>query len=163
MAQKHIVSSFWARLVFEPLEPRLALSGAGPDRAILPKQRLHGASRDSHRNVSHNWGTGSPAVGVNGDTFSVRWTGQIEPAYSESYTFTALSDEGVRVWVDGQLLIDDWTPHVRRNQQGTIALQAGQRYDIRLDYFEGTGAAQIELSWSSGTSAAASDSCHFAL
>jgi GH43 family beta-xylosidase len=149
MAQKHIVSRFWARLVFEPLEPRLALSGAGLTAQYFQNSDFTGLAETRIENVSHNWGTGSPAAGVNGDTFSVRWTGQIEPAYSESYTFTALSDEGVRVWVDGQLLIDDWTPHVRRNQQGTIALQAGQRYDIRLDYFEGTGSAQIELSWAS--------------
>ena len=62
-----------------------------------------------------------------------------------------LSDEGVRVWVDGQLLIDDWTPHVRRFQSGTIALAAGQKYDIRVDYFELSGVAQIELSWSSAS------------
>ncbi len=84
---------------------------------------------------------------MDADTFSVRWTGQIQAKYSQTQTFRVLSDEGVRLWVDGQLIIDDWTPHSRRVHTGTINLVAGRFYDIRVDYFEKTGDARIELSW----------------
>ena len=151
MGQKHTISRLSTRLGFETLEPRLALSGAGLTAQYFHNSDFTGLAETRVENISHNWGTGSPTAGVDADSFSTRWTGQIAPVYSESYTFTALSDEGVRVWVDGQLIIDDWTPHIRRYQQGTISLQAGQLYDIRVDYFEGTGSAQIELSWSSAS------------
>ncbi|MFO0790019.1 MAG: PA14 domain-containing protein [Pirellulales bacterium] len=131
----------------------MALSGAGLTAQYFHNSDFTGLAETRVENISHNWGTGAPAAGVAADSFSVRWTGQIEPAFSETYTFNVLSDEGVRLWVNGQLVIDDWTGHVRRNRQGTSALAAGQRYDIRLDYFEGTGAAQIELSWSSASQA----------
>ncbi len=153
MVSKHAISRLCARLGFETLEPRLTLSGSGLTAQYFHNSDFTGLAETRVENISHNWGTGSPAAGVDADSFSIRWTGQVAPAYSETYTFQALSDEGVRVWVDGQLIIDDWTPHIRRYQQGTIALQAGQLYDIRVDYFEGTGAAQVELSWSSASQA----------
>src|SRR4051812_36308900 len=151
MGQKQTTSRFWTRLGFESLEPRLTLSGTGLTAQYFHNSDFTGLAETRVENISHNWGTGSPAAGVDADSFSIRWTGQVAPAYTESYTFTALSDEGVRVWVDGQLIINDWTPHVRRSQQGTIALQAGKLYEIRVDYLEGAGNAQIELSWSSAS------------
>ena len=56
--------------------------------------------------VNFNWGTGSPATGIGADTFSVRWSGQVEPRYSETYTFRTRTDDGVRLWVNDQLIID---------------------------------------------------------
>src|SRR5207248_115843 len=62
--------------------------------------------------VNYAWrGEGSPAANIPTDNFSSRWTGSIEPRFSEPYTFTTVSDDGVRSWVDGQLLIDHWDPH----------------------------------------------------
>ncbi len=151
MGRKFNIRGHWARLGFENLEPRLTLSGIGLTAQYFHNSDFTGLAETRVENISHNWGTGSPAAGVDADSFSIRWTGQVAPAYSETYTFQALSDEGVRVWIDGKLVIDDWTAHIRRNQQGSIALQAGQLYDIRVDYFEGTGNAQIELSWSSAS------------
>ena len=90
-------------------------------------------------------------MGLDAESFSVRWSGQVQAEFSQTYTFRVLSDERARVWVDGQLMIDDWSPHVRRFQSGTIALAAGQKYDIRVDYFDLSGVAQIELSWSSAS------------
>jgi GH43 family beta-xylosidase len=138
-----------SRLAFETLEERLALDGAGLTAQYFHNSDFTGLAETRTEAVAFNWGTGNPAAGVNADSFSVRWTGQVEAEFSNVYTFTILSDEGVRLWVDGQMLIDDWTPHIRRNQSGTIALQAGQRYDIRIDYFELSGPAQIEMRWSS--------------
>ena len=131
------------------LEPRLALAGTGLTAQYFHNIDFTGLAETRSEAIAYNWGTNAPAPGVDADSFSVRWTGQVEPQFSETYTFRALADEGVRVWIDGQLIIDDWSPHLRRTSAGTIGLQAGQRYDIRVDYFDLSGAAQVELSWSS--------------
>lgn len=81
--------------------------------------------------------------------FSVRWTGTVTPKVSETYTFTTLSDDGVRLWVNGKPLIDDWTGHGATEDKGTITLQAGHKYPIRLEYFQGSGGGVIRLSWQS--------------
>lgn len=81
--------------------------------------------------------------------FSVRWTGTVTPKVSETYTFTTLSDDGVRLWVGGKPLIDDWAGHGATEDTGTITLQAGHRYPIRLEYFQGGGGGVIRLSWQS--------------
>src|SRR5688500_11029735 len=54
-------------------------------------------------NINFYWGSGAPAPGITADKFSARWVGQIEPRYSETYTFSTRSDEGVRLWIDGKL------------------------------------------------------------
>ncbi len=58
-----------------------------------------------------------------------------------------MSNDGVRLRVNGQLLIDNWTPHAATEDSGTIALQGGQWYPLTLEYFEGSGTAQISLSY----------------
>jgi GH43 family beta-xylosidase len=140
-----------SRLGVEALEPRLALSGTGLTAQYFHNADFTGLAETRTEAVWFNWASGNPAAGVDADSFSVRWTGQLEAQYSELYTFNVLSDEGVRVWVDGQLIVDDWAPHLRRNSSGTISLQAGQRYDIRVDYYDSTGLAQIQLSWASAS------------
>ena len=69
--------------------------------------------------------------------------------YSEEYTFTTLSDDGVRLWVNGVKFIDNWTSHGSILNEGKIKLNAGQKYEIKLEYFNNTGDAIIKLSWSS--------------
>jgi len=58
--------------------------------------------------VNFNWGTGSPAAGISVDTFTVRWTGAVQPPISDTYTFYATTDDGVRLWINNQLVIDNW-------------------------------------------------------
>ena len=59
-------------------------------------------------NVDFNLGLGSPHSSIGVDSFSVRWSCLIRPKISDTYTFYMLADDGVRLWVDGQLLIDKW-------------------------------------------------------
>ncbi|MBD2462568.1 PD40 domain-containing protein [Oscillatoria sp. FACHB-1407] len=101
--------------------------------------------------VNFNWGTSSPDSSVGSDTFSVRWTGQIQPRFSEEYTFYASTDDGVRLWVNGQQVINNWVNQAVKTTSGKIQLTAGQRYDIRLEYFENTGNAVSKLEWSSAS------------
>lgn len=101
--------------------------------------------------VAFDWATGRPLSAVGVDNFSVRWTGQIESRYTERYTFTTRSDDGVRLWVNDQLIIDQWNDHAATNHAGQIDLEAGVRYDIRMEYYERTGAAVAQLRWSSAS------------
>ncbi len=102
-------------------------------------------------NVNFNWATGSPNSQIGANTFSVRWTGEIESRYSETYTFNTRSDDGVRLYIDNQLVIDQWNDHAATNHTGSIFMEAGVRYDIRLEYYENGGNAEMRLRWSSAS------------
>ena len=93
-------------------------------------------------------------AGIGADTFSVRWSGAIIPRYSQTYTFSTTSDDGVRLWVNGTRVIDAWTTHSSRVDSGTITLTAGVPVPIVLEYFEATGSAVAQLRWSSSSQAA---------
>jgi uncharacterized delta-60 repeat protein len=99
-------------------------------------------------NINFNWGTGSPDPRIDPDTFSVRWTGKITAPTTGRYTFYTTTDDGLRLWINNQLLIDHLTPQAATEWSGSIDLVAGQKYDIRMDYFERAGGAQAKLSWS---------------
>jgi fibronectin type 3 domain-containing protein len=97
--------------------------------------------------VNFNWGTSSPASGITAGHFSARWTGEVQAVETGTYTFRTYSEGGVRLWVNGQLIINDWTNHAPTYDTGTITLQAGQLYTIKLEYFADTAGAVMELDW----------------
>lgn len=101
--------------------------------------------------IDFNWGTGSPTPLVPNDDFSVRWTGQVQPLYSENYTFETRTDDGVRLWVNGQQIIDQWVNQGVTAHTGTITLEAGVKYDLRMEYYERGGNAVAELHWASAS------------
>jgi len=96
--------------------------------------------------VSHNWGDGSPDPVISSDNFSARWTRDIQ-VNSGLYRFTVRSDDGVRLWVDGNLIIDKWYDHGVETFRADRELSAG-RHQVRIEYYENTGAAVLEFSWS---------------
>jgi hypothetical protein len=98
--------------------------------------------------VNFDWGTGPPAPGIGADTFTVRWTGQVQAVEAGAYTFRAYSDDGITVWVNGRKVIDDWNDHATPvYRTGTVTLAAGRRYDIRVEYYDFAGAAAVRLEW----------------
>jgi type IV pilus assembly protein PilY1 len=98
--------------------------------------------------INFDWGTGSPKAGtVNSDNFSVRWVALQTAPSTGQYAFQTYSDDGVRLWVNGQLLIDHWNVHGGAYDVGTISLSAGQPMNIRVEYFESTGSAIMKLNW----------------
>jgi hypothetical protein len=103
--------------------------------------------------VNFNWAANSPDPAVPVDGFMVRWTGQVEAPATATYTFHTQTDDGVRLWVNNVQLIDNWTDHSNTHNSGDIKLTAGQRYDIRLEYYENGGDAVCQLSWSTSTMA----------
>ena len=99
--------------------------------------------------VNFSWGTTSPASGVAAGSYSVRWTGAVVPAASEMYTFTVTADDGVRLWVNDELLITNWVNQDAKPVSGQIALRAGVAVPIKLEYYQNTGGASVRLEWSS--------------
>jgi glucose/arabinose dehydrogenase len=104
--------------------------------------------------VDFNWSSGSPAPTIDKDTFSVVWTGKVEPRFSETYTFYTNTDDGVRLFVNGQQVINRLIDQAPTTVNGTpITLVAGQQYDIRMEYFENKGGAVAQLGWQSASQA----------
>jgi hypothetical protein len=102
--------------------------------------------------VNFDWGTGSPdATKIDADTFSARYTGRLKAPTSETYTFYVTSDDGARLWINHQLIINDWKSHPTTTNKGTITLTAGKRYDLLLEYFDNTGSANVALKWQTAT------------
>jgi hypothetical protein len=91
------------------------------------------------------------APGINLENYSVRWTGQVKPQYNETYTFYVNTDDGVRLWVNGVQLVNNWVNQGATEKNGTIVLVGGQRYDIIMEYYQGSGYASSKLSWSSAS------------
>ncbi len=106
-------------------------------------------------NINFNWGNGAPAAGITVDDFTVRWTGSVQPQFNEAYTFYTTTDDGVRLWVNGQLIVDEWIDQAPTTFQGTIPLKAQQLYNIRMEYYENGGGAVAQLAWSSPSTAQA--------
>jgi glucose/arabinose dehydrogenase len=103
--------------------------------------------------VNFNWGSGSPAGNIGANTFSVRWTGKIEATTSGEYTFYTTTDDGVRLTINGQRVVDAFVNQPSTTRSGKITLQAGQKYDIQMDYFENGGLANATLEWSNAQQA----------
>ncbi|MHC4074496.1 MAG: PA14 domain-containing protein, partial [Planctomycetota bacterium] len=99
--------------------------------------------------INFNWSDGAPDDAVGADQFSVRWTGQVEAAFTETYTFYAKSDDGVRLWIEGQQLVDSWVNRSPSEDKGTIDLIAGQLYSVVMEYYDDDSGAVAELRWSS--------------
>ena len=100
--------------------------------------------------IDFNWGDpGGPDPSVGDNNFSARWTGEVQAAYTETYTFYTNSDDGVRLWIDGQLIIENWTDHATTENRGTIDLVAGNSYSLVMEYYENGGGAVARLLWSS--------------
>lgn len=138
----------------EALEPRQLCDADvtnGLNAVYFNNRNFTGATRSRiDAMVAFDWPDHSrPAAGIAGTTFSARWHGLVKAYTSETYTFTTRNNDGVRLWVDGKLVIDSWQSSKRATHTGTIALKQHRLYDIRLEYFCGTRTAAITLFWSS--------------
>ncbi len=95
--------------------------------------------------INFDWGGGSPDPSVPSDHFSARWKGNFH-FDAANYVFTATADDGIRVWVDGNLVIDHFVDQAATTYTAVVPMIAGQHL-IRVDYFEDTGGAVAKVSW----------------
>jgi uncharacterized repeat protein (TIGR03806 family) len=99
--------------------------------------------------INFNWGTTAPDPSIGLTVYCVRWTGSIQPQFNETYTFSTTTDDGVRLLVNGQLLVNEWVDQGPTTWSGQIKLNAQQRYNIEMDYYQNGGGAVAQLQWSS--------------
>ncbi len=99
------------------------------------------------RQVHFTWAMGSPDSLIPREHFSVRWTGRLKPKTTGTYRFGASTDDGVRLWLDGKLLIDSWFDRGATLDAVTMNLEAGRSYDLRIDYYENDGWSYASLVW----------------
>ncbi len=108
--------------------------------------------------VNFDWGNNQPPLpGVPSAPFTARWEGFVTPSYSETYTFSVEHDDGVKLWVNDVLIIDQWVAGPGTHT-GAIALTAATAYTIKLEYFNGAPAlpgnlAKCKLRWQSTSQA----------
>jgi len=99
--------------------------------------------------VDFDWTNASPDPGMPVDDYSVRWTGFLVPKHSEPTRICVTYDDGVRLWVNGKLMLDDWHIQMERTNCGLLSAQAGVRYPIRLEYHQVHLHAVVRLFWDS--------------
>jgi beta-glucosidase len=93
------------------------------------------------RHIDFKWGEGSYSADGPVDHFSVRWTGYFIPKKTGDYNFYSSADDGVRLYLNDQKVIDDWQRHGETLDTYTTHLESGRAYKIRFEYFEAVGTA----------------------
>jgi regulation of enolase protein 1 (concanavalin A-like superfamily) len=125
-------------------------SGDGLHATYYPEMDLSGQGIERvDSTVGFDWGWGTPCEGIGPNHFSVRWEGELEAEFTEPYAIQMVSDDRARIWLNGDLLIDEWYEHAEQASTALVNLEAGKRYLIRIDYFENRGRAVAKLLWSS--------------
>ena len=112
-------------------------------------QDLSGAPFAARRDavVDLNWARGNPVPGLPIYHISARWTGELIAPTDGEYTLGARGDDGFRLFVNDQKVVDDWTVHAPETKSYTLTLKAGQVVPIRLEYFQAEQGAEVSLLW----------------
>lgn len=97
--------------------------------------------------IRFDWTGRKPVPGLSESYFSVRWTGKLLAPASGTYDFSATVDDGIRLWVGNRKVIDAWALHDSDHFKGSIVLEAGKYYDLRVDYFNDMLGGLIDLVW----------------
>src|SRR5713226_4736155 len=132
----------------------LTLGGKGTPAGLRAEyfnnQELQGQPADvrTDEQVNFDWGRYKPAPHVGENNFSVRWTGKLTPAESGAYRLGATADDGVRLYLDGQLLIDAWKTNPTKTVTKEVNLEAGRAYDVRMEYYQYNREAIAKFVWS---------------
>jgi beta-glucosidase len=98
-------------------------------------------------NIDSDFGGNSPGPGVNATGWSVKWTGTLTAPTTGRYTFSLTSDDGSRLFLNGQNVIDNWRDQAPTTETGTVDLTAGQPVKIEVDYYQNGGGSSVTLGW----------------
>ncbi|MDO8490022.1 MAG: choice-of-anchor D domain-containing protein [bacterium] len=122
--------------------------GSGLTAEYFATKNLSGlVVRKTESHIDFDWQNSAPSADLPSNDFSVRWSGTIEAPMSGLYDFITRADDGVRLWVNGVKVVDDWAEHAVTEKMGSVQMQRGKKYDVTLEYFDGIGAAIAQLSW----------------
>jgi beta-glucosidase len=98
-------------------------------------------------NVNFDFNGQSPAPGLGREDFSVRWTGVLTPSQSGAFQLGVTGDDGYRLWLDGKLIVEDWSTHAPSTKMAAVPLEKNHPYPLKLEYFQGGGGAVAKLIW----------------
>jgi len=96
--------------------------------------------------IDHDWAGGEVAGGVS-DSVSARWIADLEAPVTGTYELITTSDDGVRLWLDGRQIINNWTNHGSTDDVATVKLVAGQFYRVQMEWYDNSGTAVARLAW----------------
>jgi len=150
----------------KPAIARLLWTEPGGEKEVIPQSQLYPADQGLRATyyygisvsakafvrvddaVNFSWGTNTPDPTMLSGAFSARWTGKVKANAAGQYKFFTLSDDAARLYVNGQLVINNWTPHGLTEGSNTTTLAtAGGFYDLILEYFNESGSATAVLAW----------------
>jgi beta-glucosidase len=98
------------------------------------------------KTVDSNW-INLRVAGLGDSNFSIRWTGKLTTAVSGQHSFALTGDDGYRLWINGSKVIDHWSTHGSETRRTAITLEAGRAYDVRIEYFQAGGDANVRFEW----------------
>jgi hypothetical protein len=146
---------FWVRIVVAPAPQPTAVPATATPAPVFDGWRgEYFGNRDlggdpvlvrDDAAINFNWGAAAPAMGLPADAFSVRWKRTLR--FQEgTYRFYVQSDDGVRVWLDGELIINQWRDgsDVIDTAERTLS---GAAHTLRVEYYENLGTARILFWW----------------
>jgi len=126
----------------------------------LPGKNVHGIEAEYFSNkdlkgqpkvtrvdkeINFNWNGQPPLEGIPGENFSVRWMTRFVPASTGDYTLDLASDDGARLYINGKVVISDWTNHAFLTHSYDMHLVKGKSYKMRLEYYQATGGSSVQL------------------
>jgi len=97
--------------------------------------------------VDFNWHGGSPDKKIRADVFSARWKGRLSAPASDEYELQLASDDGSRLYINGELIIDNWGDHSYELKGAKVKLEAGKSYDLVIEYYDNWGEASVRFGW----------------
>ncbi len=146
-----LLPSTWVK-TYDPDSTRIGLGQPAFKAEYFANTDLSGEPTVSRYDIDidFDWSKQPLPEGLSNKNFSVRWTATISPEEDGEYTLAALMDDGARVYVDDQLLLDSWQPGAQRMITGSIELKKGTEYSLRIDYFQLAGEAQCQFGLTDG-------------
>ena len=97
--------------------------------------------------LAFDWGHAPPVPGLGAEYFSVRWTGWLLPPASGRYVLHATVDDGMRIWLNDRLVLDEWRPQPVREFTTSVVLKAGEPCKLRIDYFQVILDTRARITW----------------
>jgi beta-glucosidase len=103
------------------------------------------------QSIDFDWNNDTRPKGIGREHYSIRWNASLTAPSTGTYTFNVHVDDGCRLWIGDTLVVDDWNVGGGREDSGTITLNVGQIYPLKLEYFQDGGDASVSLSWKTPT------------
>ncbi|MDR1682130.1 MAG: glycoside hydrolase family 3 C-terminal domain-containing protein [Candidatus Symbiothrix sp.] len=138
---------------FDHLENVLFTSSTSNENGLVGEyfnnKDISGApvAQRTDKRIAFEWTTGCDVAGVNKNDFSVRWTGEIRPQETAKYDFIVRGDDGFRLFINDEKVIDEYQAGAERERRYQKQLTAGTKYSVRLEYFQAGGGASIDFAW----------------